>query len=333
MRMSLVRTLTTFFVNIGHNLAKRIPQTDISPNHYMGARVTQTIFLEPVTPDELSKIINSIKHGAPGYDGITAQVLQSSATPILDPLCFLCNCSLIEGVFPSELKLANVSPLFKSGDDMLFNNYRPVSLLSILSKGFEKVMYSRLLSFLVSQKIMIKKQFGFRRLHSSYMAIMLMIDKITEALDDGDYVTGIFLDFSKAFDTVNHEILLYKLSHYGIRGSAFDWFKSYISNRSQFVTYNGVASTAKPINCGVPQGSILGPLLFLMYINDLYNVCQESVPILFADDTNLFYSGSSIDDLARRINDELCNISTWLKINKLSLNIKKTHYIIFDRKK
>ena len=160
-----------------------------------------------------------------------------------------------------------------------------------------------------------------------------MIDKYTEALDNWDYVTGILLDFSKAFDTVNHEILLYKLSHYGIRGSAFDWFKSYLSNRSQFITYNGVASTAKQINCGVPQESILGPLLFLMYINDLYNVCQESVPILFADDTNLFYSGSSIDDLARRIIDELCNISTWLKVNKLSLNIKKTHIIIFHRKK
>ena len=128
-------------------------------------------------------------------------------------------------------------------------------------------------------------------------------------------------------------IKYYFITHYGIRGSAFDWFKSYLSNRSQFVTYNGVASTANPINRGVPQGSILGPLLFLMYINDLYNVCQESVPILFADDTNLFYSGSYLDDLARRINDELCNISTWLKVNKLSLNIKKTHYIIFHRKK
>ena len=160
-----------------------------------------------------------------------------------------------------------------------------------------------------------------------------MIDTITEALDNGDYVTGIFLDFSKAFDPVNHKILLYKLSHYGIWGSALDWFKSYISNRSQFVTYNRVASTAKPINCGVPQGTIFGPLLFLMYINDLYNVCQKSVPILFADDTNLFYSWSSLDDLARRINDELCNISTRLKVNKLSFDINKTHHIFFHRKK
>ena len=282
-----------FFVNIGHGLAKRIPNTNILPSNFTGDNVSQTIFLQHVTKEEMSNLISSLKNGAPGYDGITAQVLQNSMTPILEPLCFLCNRSLTDGVFPNELKLANVLPLFKSGDDMLFNNYRPVSLLCTLSKVFEKVMYSRLLSFLESQKVLIKNQFGFRRLHSSYMALMLMGDKITKALDNGDYVIGIFLDFSKAFDTVNHEILLDKLSHYGVRGNAYDWFKSYLSNRSQYVTYNGVASSTKNITCGVPQGSILGPLLFLIYINDLYNVCQESVPILFADDTNLFYSAST----------------------------------------
>ena len=157
-------------------------------------------------------------------------------TPILEPLCFLCNRSLTDGVFPNELKLANVLLLFKSGDDMLFNNYQPVSLLCTLPKVFEKVIYSRLLSFLESQKIPIKKQFGFRRLRSSYMTLMLMVDKITKVLDNGDYIIGIFLDFSKGFDTVKHEILLDKLSHYGVRGIANDWFKSYLSNRSQYVT-------------------------------------------------------------------------------------------------
>ena len=216
---------------------------------------------------------------------------------------------------------------------MLFNNNRPVSLLCMLSKVFEKVMYSRLLSFLESQKILINKHFGFRRLHSFYMALMLMVDKITKALDNGDYIIGIFLDFSKSFDTVNHETLLDKLSHYGVRGIAYDWFKSYLSNRSQYVAYNRVASSTKNITCDVPQGSILGPLSFLIYINDLYNVCQESVPILFADDTNLFYSASTLKNLESRINSELSNISSWLKVNKISLNIKKTHYITFHRKK
>ena len=322
-----------FFVNVGHNLAKHIPNVGIFPRNFMGDRVLQTIFMEPVTAAELIKIVHSLKNGAPGYDGVPSQILKDTINTIIEPLCFLCNHSLEQGVFPSELKLANVLPLFKSGDSMLFNNYRPVSLLCTLSKVFEKVMYSRLHSFLQEQNILINNQFGFRRLHSSYMALMFMMDKITNAIDNGDYVIGIFLDFSKAFDTVNHGILLEKLCHYGIRGHALDWFRSYLSNRKQFVTYNGTVSSTKTITCGVPQGSILGPLLFLIYINDLYNVCLESVPILFADDTNLFYSGSNIETLVRSINDELSNISTWLKTNKLSLNVKKTHYMIFHRKK
>ena len=160
-----------------------------------------------------------------------------------------------------------------------------------------------------------------------------MMDQVTKALDSGECVIGIFLDFSKAFDTVNHSILIDKLYHYGIRGNALEWFRSYLSNRSQYVSYNGVRSSTKSITCGVPQGSILGPLLFLIYINDLYNVCRDSVPILFADDTNLFYKGNKMEDLVKTINGELENISLWLKINKLSLNINKTHFIMFQRGK
>ena len=138
---------------------------------------------------------------------------------------------------------------------------------------------------------------------------MFLIDKLTNYLENGDYVIGIFLDFSKAFDTVNHSILLEKMYFYGIRGTALKWFISYLSSRSQFVTYNGVRSTTKLITCGVPQGSILGPLLFLIYINDLHNVCKYSLPILFADDTNLFFNCQDLNIMNNMLSEELANIS------------------------
>ena len=190
-------------------------------------------------------------------------------------------------------------------------------------------MYNRLLNFLNKYKILIKTQFGFRKLHSSYMALMLMVDKISKAIENGNFIIGIFLDFSKAFDTVNHHILLSKLYHCGIRGRAAEWFTSYLSDRQQFVTYNDTKSSNRNVTCGVPQGSILGPLLFLIYINDLHGICKYSSPILFADDSNLFFTGSETIQTETLINEELCNISEWLKSNKLSLNIKKTHCIVF----
>ena len=301
----------------------------------MGDMISQSLFLDPVTHQEIAEIIKSPKNGAPGNDEINSKILQFSVTPIIGPLSFLCNRSLREGVcvFPLELKLANVLPLFKSGETMLFNNYRPVSLLCTLSKVFGKIMYSRLLDFLDYHKILIGNQFGFRKLHSSYMDLMFMMDQVTKAFDNGECVIGIFVDFSKAFDTVNYSILIDKLHHYGIRGNALELFRSYLSDRSQYVSYNGVRSSTKSITCGVAQGSILGSLLFLIYINDLYNVCRDSVPMLFADDTNLFYKGNKMENLVKIINGELENISLWLKINKLSLNIKKTHFIMFQRGK
>ena len=150
-------------------------------------------------------------------------------------------------------------------------------------------------------------------------------------MDNGDHVIGVFLDFSKAFDTIDHLIIL-KLHHYGIRGSALDWFRSYLSNRQQFVTYNYVSSDTKTIECGVPQGSILGPLLFLIYINDLANICQYTMPILFADDSYLFINGTDVRKIELELNEELRNIASWLKINKLSLNVNKTQYMVFTRK-
>ena len=215
------------------------------------------------------------------------------------------NISLQQGIFPKELKIANVLPLFKACDPCVFYNYRPVYLICILSKVYEKVMYNRLLTFLEDYNVLFENQFGFRKLHSSYMALMVLTDKLMKSLENGEYVIGVYLDFSKAFDTVDHAILLSKLSHYGIRSKALNWFISYLSNRKQYVTYNGVSSPVNNITCGVPQGSILGPLLFLLYINDLGHICSNTTLILFADYTNLFKSGKDLNKMQDELNSEL----------------------------
>ena len=160
------------------------------------------------------------------------------------------------------------------------------------------------------------------------MALILLLDNLNTALDKGEYAVGIFLDFQKAFDTVDHHILLKKLEHYGIRGVPLTWFTSYLSNREQYVMYDGALSSKKVISCGVPQGSILGPLLFLLYINDLAGVSKLFLTILFADDTNLFCTGKNLQILITDTNHELIKICTWLNVNQLSLHIKRICYVV-----
>ena len=289
----------------------------------MTDRMSESLFLDPVSESEIKERLISLKETATGYDEINTMSLKLSNNLIAQPLAHICNLSLTEGVFPHQLKIANVIPIYKSDDPMLFNHYRPVSLFCILSKDFEKIIYDRLLNFLERYKILYDKQYGFRKKHSTYMVLITLMDKLRNAIENGEYVIGIFLDFSKAFDTVNHDILREKLEHYGIRGCALSWFRSYLSNKPQYVTYNGTTSMSQTIKCGVPQGSILGPLLFLIYINDLGNVCINTMPLLFADDTNLFASGTNIIQLQDAVTNDLNSIAEWLKVNRLSLNIKK----------
>ena len=165
------------------------------------------------------------------------------------------------------------------------------------------------------------------------MALITLMDKLTTALENGEFTVGVFLDFSKAFDTINHQILFDKLYHYGIRGVALSWFESYLSGRYQFITYNGIKSSQQLIKCGVPQRSILRPLLFLIYINDLPSVCKSAVSIMLADDTKIFLSDSNLITLETLVNKQLSHLATWLKANKLSLNVKKTHYMVFSNKR
>ena len=227
------------------------------------------------------------------------------------------------------MKIAKITPLFKSGDTDKLNNYRPISVLPVFSKLLERIMYNRVYSHLINHQLLYERQFGFQQNCSTEHAILQLTKEIYESFDENKFTLGVFIDLSKAFDTVNHKILLKKLTYFGIKGVYLDWFNSYLRNRKQFIFYNDKNSSMLDITCGVPQGSILGPLLFLLYINDLQKASSIVKPIMFADDTNIFFSDKHITSLFSTMNNELKNIQKWFNSNKLSLNASKTKYIFF----
>ena len=236
---------------------------------------------------------------------------------------------MYSGTVPHELKIANVIPIFKKGDVLIPCNYRPISLLSVFHKLLEKIIYKKIISFLEKYKILYNYKFGFRSNHSTTLALIEVLDEIYKNLDQQNYVIGTFFDLSKAFDTVNHEILLQKLSYYGIRGIALSWIKSYLDNRQQYVSIDKTNSATKVVNYGVPQGSVLGPLLFLLYVNDISNCIPNCNLRLFADDTNMFTYGRNLNTLVEETNICLDKLNTWFLANKLTLNVDKTCYIVF----
>ena len=329
-KVNIANAFNDFYINVGPNLARKISSNG-SPIDFLNEPLPDDISLERVEQDEVKQIVSKLKSSSSGWDEIPSLVVKQTIDSTSEPLTHIFNLSLSTGVFPIEMKIAKVIPLFKSGDTTSFSNYRPVSVLSVFSKILERLMYKRLLDFINHHNLLYDYQFGFRNKRSPNLALILLVDKISNALENGEYVLGLFLDFSKAFDTVNHEILFIKLEHYGIRGTALNLFKHYLKDRTQYVVYNGLKSEKQHITCGVPQGSILGPLLFLIYINDLGTVSNKIFTLLFADDSNLFLSGKNPDQLIQEMNLELIKVIKWLEVNKLSLNIGKTHFIIFRK--
>ena len=322
--------LNKFFSNIGKNLASTIPKPNLPYNYYLDKPQASSFFLSPVSLTEIENIIMSLNLTKTcGPFSIPTSILKILKSVLAIPLQLLFNYSFYSGTVPDQYKVARVVPIHKKGSTCLVSNYRPISLLSIFNKLIEKLMYNRIISFLEKFSILYNNQFGFRSKHSTSQALLLLTDKIQRSIDKGMFCSGIFLDLCKAFDTVNHKILLTKLEYYGIRGVSNDWFASYLSNRRQFVSLNGINSDYQTITCGVPQGSVLGPLLFLLYINDMPKCSNILEFHLFADDTNLFLNNPNIINLETDLNTELEKVSQWLYANKLSLNIDKTSFVVF----
>jgi len=319
-----------FFTNIGPAYANKIPKSKKQHEHYMKLKAKNSIFLYPTDPDEIDKIIMNLKpKSSSGHDNINAKFIKYLKDELKVPISILANKSLTEGLFPETYKLAEVVPIHKNKSKDDINNYRPISLLPTVSKILEKLLHKRVYKFLIKNKILYNSQYGFRPNHSTNNAITELITDVTNNLEEKSNSLSIFLDLSKAFDTIDHKILLKKLSSYGIRGPCYKWFESYLLNRSQYVRINKTKSTIKEVTCGVPQGSVLGPLLFIIYTNDLPNSLTHTHAILFADDTTIYTKSKNLNELYNIVNSDLQNLYDWFNANKLSLNISKTNYMLF----
>ena len=329
----IAENFNTYFSSIASSILKeRKYEGNKSFKDFLQNPLKNSLAFEPADVGEVLSIICRIKDSkATGPYSIPTKILHSIRDIISEPLTKIINLSFTTGTHPSKLKLSKTIPIFKKGSHLKVSNYRPISLLSNLNKIFEKLIFDRVYGFLEKYECIYEHQYGFRKKHSTNHALISITEKIRNSLDKNLYAVGVFVDFQKAFDTVNHNILIEKLDHYGIRGCINQWFKSYLSDRKQYVSIDGFNSKEAIIEHGVPQGSVLGPLLFLLYINDLHTSIKNSCTYHFADDTNLLGIGKSIKKIQKLLNKDLKQLMSWLLANKISLNKTKTELIVFRK--
>lgn len=319
-----------FFSSIGQVLEKEIPKVDKDPISYLNEVDVSSNAMPRVTCNQIENIIKSLNRVGGGIDNISTDILLGTYKNILHHLTFFFNLCLEHGCFPNNLKVSIITPIFKSGKKDTFTNYRPISLLPILSKVLEKIMYESLSSFLEEHNVLNPLQFGFRKKHSTYMPIAHMYEEITKQMEMKEVTCTIYLDLKKAFDTVSFEILLRKLSFIGVRGNLFEIIKSYLSSRCQITKVNNMYSKKRDVVVGVPQGSILGPLLFIIYINDIVRVTETAKFYLFADDTAVMFTAKNTCELQAKANVIMPALSEWFQANRLSINASKTYYQIYS---
>ena len=327
----IANEFNNYFSKIASKLQTSIHYQGQDFNKYLINRAENSFFIKPTDKSEIVDTINrNINNKAVGPNSIPNTILHMIKFIIAEPLADIINLSFETGIYIDKLKISRVVPIFKEkGNNLLTENFRPISLLSNINKIFEKIMHNRLYDFLEDQGLLFKNQFGFRKKHSTTHALIDLTEDIRKAIDENKFVCGVFIDLQKAFDTVDHDILLKKLEHYGIRGIANKWFRSYLTNRKQYVSISGFNSDIANMDFGVPQGSVLGPLLFLIYINDLNHAIKYCKTRHFADDTNLLIKNESLKQLQKYLNLDLRQLCNWLKANKISLNCGKTELILF----
>ena len=334
-KVMIANEFNKYFAEIGEKLASQISYNGDENHINFVENATSELTLSPIDETNVKQKIQRLKTTSScGYDDIPPTLVKHLSPHLLCPLTMMINQTLKTGIFPDQLKIAKVIPIHKKDDKTVLSNYRPISILPAISKIFERTIHEQFQHYFTENNLFYESQYGFRPKHSTELASLHLTDQITQDLDNNEVPINIYLDLSKAFDTINHKILFDKLRHYGITGTAHKLIKSYLTNRKQYTSLSGAHSTMNDITTGVPQGSILGPLLFIIYINDLPNSCNILTPIIYADDTTLYAKLSSLGRTpSKTLNCELSQISKWLQINKLSLNIAKTKYMIFHKPK
>ena len=289
------------------------------------------MFFDPTFPAEMFNLINELdSNKGCGPDHMSVDTVKKNIHNLSYILTEIFNRVISSGVYPESLKIAKVIPVYKGGDKMDIGNYRPISMLSVFDKLLEKVLNRRINDFLIKHNFFNRYQYGFRSGIGTEIALIETVDMIHEALNDSQYMGALFLDLKKAFDCIDHNILLEKLYRYGFRGTAHELLKSYLLNRYQYVSINGKSSELNPVFTGVPQGSVLGPTLFLIFINDIFNLNLNGTIRLFADDTSLFYRKKDLNGMQQIMQTDLVKLNEYFTCNMLFLNFSKTKFMIFQ---
>jgi hypothetical protein len=318
-----------FFTSVGKQIAENVEPVDKDPMDYISTNCNVNLHLGNMSQADFINIVNKMEpKNSADINGMSTKMIKDVKFEIATPLVHIFNLSLNDGIFPENLKCSRTVPIFKAGSPLLCDNYRPISLLSVISKVLEKYVANKLTSHLTDNNLLYEHQYGFQKGKSTVHNLLVLTNFVAKEINDKKFVAGLFLDLKKAFDVVNHSILLKKLKKFGIKGKTWEWFRSYLSNRSQKVEINGVLSEEGYLELSVLQGSILGPILFLCFINDIYNATLL-LTLLFADDTAALDSDQDLPSLVNRVNIELNKLANWFRANKMAVNISKTKYIIF----